>query len=195
MRILGIDPGSRITGYGIVDLEGSHLDLVSCGCLKLGGGPLVERLAVVYRELSGLIKDFGPHEAAVEEVFMHRNAQSALKLGQARGAAVAAASAHGLSVHEYSSTAVKLATTGRGHAAKQQVQHMIRVLLCLDVSPSVDAADALAVAIAHGHYFTSAERVRTRAGSESPPPSRRRGRRRRRVLRTSAGSGPGPRAA
>ena len=158
-RILGIDPGSRITGYGILDVDGPRLRYVTCGCVTPRGPALGDRLGTIFGEIVQLISEFTPDEMAIEQVFMHRNAQSALKLGQARGAAIVAASHGQLPVHEYSATQIMQATTGRGQAAKQQVQHMVQVLLRLEAVPATDAADALAVAITHGQHRETALRV------------------------------------
>jgi len=151
-RVLGIDPGSRTTGYGLVDVDGSKLKYVACGCITPQAETLGHRLGAIYAELAELISEFKPHEFAIEQVFMHRNAQSALKLGQARGAAIVAAANRDLPIYEYSATQIKKATTGRGHAGKNQVQHMMQALLRLQSEPRSDAADALAVAVAHGHH-------------------------------------------
>ncbi len=155
MRILGLDPGSRITGIGIIDGE----RLIHAESLRLGDGPMPERLGRIFVEVGSLIERFRPDIAAVETVFMSRNAQAAIKLGQARGAAVCAAVAAGLEVHEYAPRAVKQAIVGRGGAAKEQVQHMIRVLLKLSEVPAEDAADALAVALCHLHTAQTAARL------------------------------------
>ena len=155
MRILGLDPGSRITGIGIIDGE----RLIHAESLCLGDGPMPERLGRIFVEVGSLIERFRPDIAAVETVFMSRNAQAAIKLGQARGAAVCAAVAAGLEVHEYAPRAVKQAIVGRGGAAKEQVQHMIRVLLKLSEAPAEDAADALAVALCHLHTAQTAARL------------------------------------
>ncbi len=155
MRILGLDPGSRITGIGIIDGE----RLIHAESLRLGDGPMPERLGRIFVEVGSLIERFRPDIAAVETVFMSRNAQAAIKLGQARGAAVCAAVAAGLEVHEYAPRAVKQAIVGRGGAAKEQVQHMIRVLLKLSEAPAEDAADALAVALCHLHTAQTAARL------------------------------------
>jgi crossover junction endodeoxyribonuclease RuvC len=149
--ILGIDPGSRITGYGIVRTERHRASFVGCGCIRLGDGATDDRLALLFDELSNVIETYKPIEAAVEKVFMNRNADSALKLGQARGVAIVAARKAGLAIAEYSATQIKQTVVGRGHADKAQVQHMVKALLCLDVAPKPDAADALAAAICHGH--------------------------------------------
>jgi crossover junction endodeoxyribonuclease RuvC len=158
MRIIGLDPGSRITGVGIIDGE----TLVHAESVRLGGGPMPERLGQIFSRVQMLIEQFRPDIAAVETVFMSRNPQAAIKLGQARGAAVCAAVSCGLDVHEYAPRAIKQAIVGRGGAGKEQVQHMIRVLLKLAEAPAEDAADALAVALCHLHNAQT--RVRLPAG-------------------------------
>lgn len=150
-RILGIDPGSQITGYGIIDMDGNHATHVFHGRIQVNGDSQGDKLHLIYNQLGKLILEYNPDEAAIERVFMHRNADSALKLGQARGSAIVACVEHGIQVHEYTANQIKQATVGKGHAAKQQVQHMIKVLLCIDKVPQADAADALAVALCHGH--------------------------------------------
>lgn len=151
IRILGIDPGSKITGYGIIDLEGNHATHVAHGDIQVTGDTQGTKLHFIYEQLGQLIAEYTPAEAAIERVFMHRNADSALKLGQARGAAMVACVKLGLEVHEYTANQIKQATVGKGHADKHQVQHMVKVLLCLAEPPPADAADALAVALCHGH--------------------------------------------
>ncbi len=147
--ILGVDPGSRLTGYGIVRQQDDRLEMVECGCIRTSQGALPLRLAEIYRGIDTLIKTHQPDQFAIEEVFLAKNPSSALKLGQARGCAIAAAVAHELPVAEYAARRVKLAVTGTGAATKEQVQHMVRVLLKLPGTPSADAADALAIAICH----------------------------------------------
>lgn len=159
MRILGIDPGSRFTGFGIIDVEGDRTTLVQHGVIRSGSGEFTERLGVIFAELRDLIRDHEPNEVAVETVFVSRNAASALKLGQARGAAVCAAISMGLPVAEYSPRLVKQAVVGRGGADKVQVQHMVRVLLGLREAPEEDAADALAVALCHYHTQSTVDRI------------------------------------
>ena len=154
-RVLGIDPGSRITGYGIVDYAANRLVHVASGQLKLTGASLPVRLQEIFVGLRELVVHYKPAEVALEKVFMHQNVDSALKLGHARGVAMVAATAQALEVYEYSATQVKQATTGRGRASKEQVQHMIRILLRLDHIPLVDASDALAVAVCHSHLITT----------------------------------------
>lgn len=167
IRILGIDPGSRITGYGIIDSEGNHLRHVASGAIKLGDADYPGRLRQIFTELNDIIDAQSPVEAAVEQVFMNRNADSALKLGQARGVAVVACSMQDLPLNEYSANQIKQALVGRGHASKSQVQHMVKVLLNLREVLQADAADALAVAICHAHTRSSLQRIpgnSTRAG-------------------------------
>jgi crossover junction endodeoxyribonuclease RuvC len=154
IRILGIDPGSRITGYGVIEMIPGRISFVACGVVKTSPHfPFAHRLNEIFDGLNEVIQLHGPEVAAVEEVFMATNASSALKLGQARGAAVVAAMQNGLGVHDYSAKKVKRAVVGYGQAEKSQVQHMIRVLLGLSSLPSSDAADALAVAICHAHHL------------------------------------------
>ncbi|TVS11306.1 MAG: crossover junction endodeoxyribonuclease RuvC [Wenzhouxiangella sp.] len=155
MRIIGLDPGSRITGIGIIDGE----RLVHAESLRLGDGPMPERLGRIFVGVQDLIERFEPDIAAVESVFMSRNPQAAIKLGQARGAAICALVAAGLEVHEYAPRAIKQAVVGRGGAAKEQVQHMTRILLKLAETPAEDAADALAVALCHLHLARTLARL------------------------------------
>lgn len=159
VRLLGIDPGFQRTGYGIIDVTGNHVRHVAHGVIRVEGGELGERLARIFTGIEELLRAHAPVEAAVEKVFVDRNVDSALKLGQARGAAIAACARAGLAIHEYSPSQVKQATVGRGQAEKQQVQHMIRILLCLGERPQADAADALAVAVCHGHQREGRARI------------------------------------
>lgn len=149
MRVIGIDPGSRLTGYGVIEIGPRGLIYLASGCIRTGRGPFAERLAEIYRGVNELIGEHGPEAMAIEEVFLARNPDSALKLGQARGVAIAAGVARGLPVHEYAARKVKLGVVGTGRASKEQVQHMVRVLLQLPGEPQADAADALAIAICH----------------------------------------------
>jgi len=155
MRILGIDPGSRVTGIGVIEGE----RLVAARQLELGGGEMPERLAAIFTRVSAVIAEFAPTVVAIETVFMNRNAQAAIKLGQARGAAIAAAVNAGLGVHEYAPRLIKQAIVGRGAADKKQVQHMVRVLLRTETGFGADAADALAVALCHWHTAQTAGRL------------------------------------
>jgi crossover junction endodeoxyribonuclease RuvC len=149
-RILGLDPGSLRTGFGIIDCERGTLRIVAQGCIAISGGPLADRLRIIHARVAELIVTHRPAEIAVERVFLSKNADSALKLGQARGAALAAVPA-ALGVHEYAPRAVKLAVVGIGGAEKSQVAHMVRQLLAIDLKLGADASDALAIAICHAH--------------------------------------------
>ena len=150
-RILGIDPGSRITGFGVLDFDGSQSRYVACGCIRVQGETLPERLRNIFEGVTTIIDQHQPDELAIEQVFMHKNAASALKLGHARGVALVAGQLRALGVHEYTPTQIKQAITGRGRGTKEQVQHMIKVLLSLAATPQQDASDALAVALCHAH--------------------------------------------
>jgi crossover junction endodeoxyribonuclease RuvC len=153
--VLGIDPGSRITGYGVVQLHAGKLTYLGSGCIKLaraGGSTdiaLATRLKMIHDGVQELVQQFQPTEFAIEQVFLSRNPDSALKLGQARGAAIVAAALCELPVYEYAARAIKQAVVGSGGAAKEQVQHMVKHMLKLPRIPQADAADALAVAICH----------------------------------------------
>lgn len=157
--LLGIDPGSRITGYGIIEEIGSQCKYVASGCIRVQEGPLPARLARIFQGISTVIEMYCPQSMGIEQVFMARNADSALKLGQARGAAIIAAVNHGLEVSEYSARQVKQAVVGKGAAEKSQVQHMVMSILKLDKTPQADAADALAVALCHSHTRASLVRM------------------------------------
>ena len=159
MRILGIDPGSRFTGFGIIDVQGDRVSLVEQGVIRAGTGEFNARLGVIFEGLRELIRGHAPTEVAVETVFFSHNPSSALKLGQARGAAVCAAISMGLPVSEYSPRSVKQAIVGRGAADKVQIQHMVTVLLQLAETPVEDAADALAVALCHQHTRQTQDRM------------------------------------
>jgi len=150
-RILGIDPGLRVTGFGVIEKEGSRLSYVTSGCVRSGEGALAERLRVILEGLAQVIAANRPGEVAIEKVFVNVNPQSTLALGQARGTAICAAVLAGLPVAEYTALQVKQSVVGKGHARKQQVQQMVRRLLALPGDPSPDAADALACAICHAH--------------------------------------------
>ena len=161
IRILGIDPGSLHTGVGVIDAEADgKLRCVMHTTLHIGGeDDFPQRLARIYEGLSSIIDQYQPQEAAIERVFMAKNADSALKLGQARGAAICAAVGRALPVHEYAPTAIKQAVVGGGRAEKSQVQHMVGVLLGVHDTLQADAADALAVAITHAHTRASTQRL------------------------------------
>jgi crossover junction endodeoxyribonuclease RuvC len=148
-RVLGIDPGSRVTGYGLVAVTPRGAGYLASGCIRPRSAAFVDRLGEIYHGIAALIREHAPDEVAIEQVFLASNPASALKLGQARGAAIAAAAAAGLPVAEYAARTVKLAVVGSGRASKSQVQHMVRVLLRLSGTPAADAADALAIALCH----------------------------------------------
>ena len=150
VRILGIDPGSRLTGYGIVDSIGTSIELVDCGSIS-AAGEHADRLRLIFNEIERLVSRYAPHEVAIERVFVHRNADSALKLGQARAAALCATFGARLPVYEYAARHIKKAVVGRGAAEKAQVQHMIGMLLGMRAMPEPDAADALTAALCHAH--------------------------------------------
>ncbi len=151
LRILGIDPGLRVTGFGIIDQTGQQLVYVASGCVRSGAGELPERLKVLLEGLQEVIAEYRPQCAAIEQVFVNVNPKSTLLLGQARGAAICAAVGVALPVAEYTALQVKQAVVGAGKAHKTQVQMMVRKLLRLPGDPSPDAADALACAICHAH--------------------------------------------
>jgi crossover junction endodeoxyribonuclease RuvC len=150
-RILGIDPGLRITGFGVLDKSGHKLAYVTSGCIKTLQGTLASRLKTILDGLAEVIGECRPEQIALEKVFVNMNPQSTLLLGQARGTAICAAVMHDLPVAEYTALQVKQAVVGNGHARKEQVQEMVKRLLSLAGAPSPDAADALACAICHAH--------------------------------------------
>lgn len=148
--ILGIDPGSRVTGYGIIRARGNRQDYIASGCIKTTHkASLPERLDVIFQGVTQVIDEFQPDELAIERIFMARSAESALKLGHARGVAIVAGVNRGLPVHEYEARKVKQAVVGTGDGSKSQIQHMVTTLLNLPERPQADAADALAIAICH----------------------------------------------
>lgn len=153
--ILGVDPGSRKTGFGIINVNGSKHEYVSSGVIRLPDAELPERLKVIFESLTEIIEKYCPQSVAVEQVFMAKNAGSALKLGQARGAAITACVTQGLDVNEYSARQIKQAVVGTGAASKEQVQHMVKTLLKLPAAPQEDAADALGAAICHAHSHST----------------------------------------
>ena len=150
-RILGIDPGSRLTGFGVLDFSGDRPSYVASGTIRSHDGDFAERLRQIFDSVGDIVAEYRPDTVVIESVFMHKNAGSALKLGHARGVAMLAGVIQSLPVYEYTPAQVKQAVTGKGNAAKAQVQHMMKVLMGLSALPSSDAADALAVALCHGH--------------------------------------------
>ena len=152
IRILGIDPGLRVTGFGVIEKTGNRLAYLASGCIKTNAADsLPARLGTIHAGLNELLAQYKPDQAVIEIVFVNVNPQSTLLLGQARGAAITTLVAGGIEVAEYTALQVKQAVVGNGHADKAQVQHMVRRLLSLPGNPSPDAADALACAIAHAH--------------------------------------------
>lgn len=149
--ILGIDPGSRITGYGVIRDENQKLHYIDSGCIRTSEGPLSLRLLEIFNGICQLMENYFPNEVAIEQVFMHQNPSSALKLGHARGVAMVAAASHRIVVNEYSPREIKQSVVGYGAAQKAQVKQMVVNLLMLNSPPQNDAADALAIAICHSH--------------------------------------------
>lgn len=155
VRIIGIDPGLRRCGWGVIESEGNRLTYVACGTVTPPTDlPLADRLVLIHQGLNDLIDRFGPDEAAVEETFVSAGARSALQLGQARGVALMTPALRGLVVGEYAANLVKKAVVGSGHAEKAQIQMMVKVLLPAADFKGADAADALAIAICHAHHRT-----------------------------------------
>lgn len=149
IRVLGIDPGSRVTGFGVVEGDGARAQYLASGCIRAQGAELTPRLRTVFEGVEALLAEFQPHWVAVESVFVRRNVETALKLGQARGAALTAVARSGAALAEYPPARIKLAVAGSGRAGKQQVQFMVVQRLRLRAAPQADAADALAAALCH----------------------------------------------
>lgn len=149
--ILGIDPGSRVTGYGLIKENQRQLHYLDSGCIRTSEGTLSQRLLQIFNGVCELMETFSPDEVAIEEIFMHQNPSSALKLGHARGVALVACASHRINISEYSAREVKQSVVGYGAAQKSQVKHMVVSLLMLNSAPQNDAADALAIAICHSH--------------------------------------------
>ena len=163
-RILGIDPGSRLTGFGVLDFRGDVPSYVTSGTVKSTDGGFADRLRRIFESVSAIVGEYRPDVVAIERVFMHKNAGSALKLGHARAAALCATFEHDIEVYEYAPREIKQAVTGTGSATKEQVQHMIVTMLKLDGVPAPDAADALAVAVCHGHHRETGQRIEALQG-------------------------------
>lgn len=160
-RILGIDPGSRLTGFGVIDVVRNRAGYVASGSIQCARGSFPERLQLIFDSIGEIVAEYQPQVVAIESVFVHRNPGSALKLGQARAAALCATFGTCSEVHEYAPREIKQAIVGTGAASKEQVQHMVMSLLSLDGSPSPDAADALAAALCFAHQ----QRLQLRTGS------------------------------
>jgi crossover junction endodeoxyribonuclease RuvC len=167
-RILGIDPGSRTTGFGVLDFHGDDPAYVASGTVSSADGTFPERLRQIFTAVSEIVTEYHPDVVAIESVFMHKNAGSALKLGQARSAALCATFGFDVDVYEYAPRAIKQAIVGTGAATKKQVQHMVISLLKLDAAPALDAADALAAALCHGHQHRIRARLAIRETTVLP---------------------------
>lgn len=174
MIILGIDPGSRSTGFGLIDNQASRIEYIYSGHIRALGHNLPERLGHIYAEIGEVIRQYNPQQMGIENVFMSRNADSALKLGQARGAAICAAHQAGLEISEYAPREIKQAIVGSGAANKDQVQHMVKRLLGIRQDLQSDEADGLAIAICHAQFYAT----RQKTGLPASLVKRRRGRRR-----------------
>lgn len=149
--ILGIDPGSRITGFGIIHKKNTSMTYIDSGCIRTSGDVFSDRLLQIYDNVCEIMQTYHPDEVAIEQIFTHQNPSSALKLGQARGAALVAAASFRIKIAEYTPRAVKQAIVGYGAAEKEQVKHMVMKLLGLNQPPQTDASDALAIAMCHAH--------------------------------------------
>jgi crossover junction endodeoxyribonuclease RuvC len=165
LRVLGLDPGSRATGFGVVDVGRDGPRYVASGAIRAAGEDFPRRLQQIYAGVAALVAEYRPAEIAIERVFVNRNPDSALKLGQARGAALSATFGSSAAIYEYSPRAVKLGVVGTGAADKAQVQHMVGVLLRLEVRLGSDAADALAIALCHAHGRATRLAVTAAGGS------------------------------
>ncbi len=159
MRILGIDPGSRITGIGVIESDGRYNQHIFSTCIRLGNQAFPIRLGHIYKEIEQIIREFQPQQVAIEDVFLSNNPSSALKLGQARGAAICAAVMQDIPVFEYSAREIKQAVVGKGNADKAQVQQMVKILLNLQGKIQADTADGLAIALSHAHVGATKARL------------------------------------
>lgn len=159
MKILGIDPGSRITGIGIIESDGRYSQHIFSTCIRLGNDAFPIRLGKIYKEIESIIQEYQPQQMAIEDVFLSKNPSSALKLGQARGAAICATVMQGIPVFEYSAREIKQAVVGKGNADKSQVQQMVKILLNLQGKIQADTADGLAIALSHAHVGSTKMRL------------------------------------
>jgi crossover junction endodeoxyribonuclease RuvC len=159
MIILGVDPGSRITGFGLIDNHANRIEYVHSGCIRVCGDSLAQRLGHIFGEIDDVIRQYRPEQMSIEKVFMARNADSALKLGQARGAAICAGYRAGLEIAEYAAREVKQALVGTGAANKEQVQHMVSRLLGIRQGLQADEADGLAIAICHAQFYATRQKT------------------------------------
>ncbi|MDH3634079.1 MAG: crossover junction endodeoxyribonuclease RuvC [Gammaproteobacteria bacterium] len=174
MIILGIDPGSRTTGFGLVENQANRLRYIDSGNIRVSGDSLPQRLGCIFNEIENVIQIHRPEQMSIENVFMARNPDSALKLGQARGAAICAAYRAGLEIAEYAPREIKQAIVGSGAANKEQVQHMVKRLLGIRLQLKADEADGLAIAICHAQFYAT----RQKTGIDASLLKRRRSRRR-----------------
>ncbi|MCW5586218.1 MAG: crossover junction endodeoxyribonuclease RuvC [Chromatiales bacterium] len=158
-RVLGIDPGSRVTGYGVIETDGVRSRYLASGCIRTAAGDFPARLGEIFHGVREVLVEWRPQQVAVEQVFVSRNAASALKLGQARGAAISAVVTLDLQVFEYTPAAVKQGLVGNGRAEKEQVQHMVRVILGMQGKMALDESDALAVALCHAHSHATRRQI------------------------------------
>ncbi len=158
-RILGIDPGSRLTGFGVIDETATGYKYVASGCLRIKGDDFPLRLKQIFAGISNVVEEYQPTEMAIEQVFMHKNADSALKLGQARGAAICAVQLFDIPVFEYAARQVKQAVVGKGSADKLQVQHMVKILLGITGELQIDASDALGISLCHSNFQQTQRRL------------------------------------
>lgn len=165
--ILGIDPGSRITGYGLIEENNKKIRYLDSGCIRTGDGALSDKLLQIYDGICFLMDKYNPEEVAIEQVFMYKNAGSALKLGHARGVAMVAAASHRVVISEYSPREIKQSVSGYGAAEKEQVKQMVMHLLLLNKPPQNDAADALAIALCHSHQRSLRARLKALQGVNS----------------------------
>ncbi|WP_347987131.1 crossover junction endodeoxyribonuclease RuvC [Methylomonas sp. AM2-LC] len=163
IRILGIDPGSRITGYGVVESSSQGLRYIASGCIRIQAVDFPQRLKQIFDGVSEIISLYKPQQMAIEQVFMHKNADSALKLGQARGAAICAGTHQDLPVFEYAARQVKQTLVGKGSAEKQQVQYMVKILLGIQGNMQIDASDALAISLCHARHLDIVGRMQKAA--------------------------------
>ena len=161
VRILGIDPGSRLTGFGVLDFQGDQPTYVASGAIKSANGEFPQRLKRIFEAVNDIVAEYRPQAMAIESVFVHKNPGSALKLGHARAAALCASFSGDVAIYEYAPREIKQAVVGTGAASKEQVQHMVISMLRLDGAPSADAADALAAALCHGHQRRMAAQITT----------------------------------
>ena len=174
MIILGIDPGSRITGFGLIDNHADRIEYIHSGAVKVVGEHLPQRLGYIFAAIEEIIRQYHPQHMSIENVFMSRNADSALKLGQARGAAICAGYQRGLEIAEYAPREIKQSIVGHGGATKEQVQHMVKRLLGIRQELQADEADGLAIAICHAQFYATQQKT----GLEAKLFKRRRNRRR-----------------